>query len=148
MAKGINKAILIGRLGADPELRHTAGGSAVANLSVATSEQWRDKGTGEKRENTEWHRVVLFGKVAEVAGEYLSKGAEVYIEGRLQTRKWQDREGNDRWTTEIIGNDMQMLGGGRGRSGTEAGSGQIPGSARSQPEAKPEPDGLEDDIPF
>lgn len=109
MARGINKVILIGNLGADPEIRYTQANKAVANLRVATSESWRDKQTGEQRENTEWHSVVLFDKTAEVAGEYLTKGSKVYIEGRLQTRKWQDQEGNDRYTTEIVANDMQML---------------------------------------
>ena len=115
MARGVNKVILIGNLGRDPEVRYTAGGAAVANLRIATSEQWRDKQTGEKKENTEWHSVVLFGKLGEIAGEYLKKGRTVYVEGRLQTRKWQDKDGNDRYTTEIVGSDMQMLGGGEGR---------------------------------
>ena len=120
MARGVNKVILVGNLGRDPEVRYTAGGAAVANLRIATSEQWRDKQTGEKKENTEWHSVVLFGKLGEIAGEYLKKGRTVYIEGRLQTRKWQDKDGNDRYTTEIVASDMQMLGGGgegRGDSG-------------------------------
>lgn len=153
MARGINKVILIGNLGADPETRHTAGGNAVANLSVATSESWRDKVSGEMRENTEWHRVVLFGKTAEIAGEYLRKGSKVYLEGRLQTRKWQDRDGNDRWTTEIIANDMQMLDG-RGGSdsmGSSASSGNDYGrqaSDRVGSSQGPGPAGLEDDIPF
>ena len=122
MARGINKVILIGNLGADPEVRHTQGGNAVANLSLATSETWRDKTTGETRENTEWHRVVMFGRLGEIAGEYLKKGSKVYIEGRLQTRKWQDRDGNDRYTTEIVGNEMQMLDG-RGAQGSIVQSG-------------------------
>ena len=109
MARGINKVIIIGNLGQDPETRHTAGGSAVTNLSVATSETWKDKQTGEKKEQTEWHRVVMFARLAEIAGEYLRKGSKVYIEGRLQTRKWQDRDGQDRYTTEIVANDLQML---------------------------------------
>ncbi len=117
MAKGVNKAIIVGNCGRDPEIRHTAGGTAVVNLTVATSEQWRDKQTGEKKENTEWHNVTMFGKLAEIAGEYLKKGRTVYIEGRLQTRKWQDKDGNDRYTTEIVASDMQMLGGGEGRRG-------------------------------
>lgn len=150
MARGINKVILIGNLGADPETRHTAGGNAVANLSVATSESWRDKASGEMRENTEWHRVVLFGKTAEIAGEYLRKGSKVYLEGRLQTRKWQDRDGNDRWTTEIIANDMQMLDG-RGASGAMGSADkdyQRQGSDSRDPAPGPGPEGLEDDIPF
>ncbi len=148
MARGINKVILIGNLGADPETRHTAGGNAVSNLSVATSESWRDRQTGEQRENTEWHKVVLFGKLGEIAGEYLRKGSKVYLEGRLQTRKWQDRDGNDRWTTEIIANEMQMLDS-RGASESMGASGhddRRPGPAARAPSDGP--DGLEDDIPF
>lgn len=116
MARGVNKAILVGNLGRDPEVRYTANGGAVANITIATSEQWRDKQTGEQQERTEWHRVVLFGRLGEIAGEYLKKGQQVYIEGRIQTRKWQDQSGQDRYTTEIVANDMQMLGGGRGGS--------------------------------
>ena len=148
MARGINKVILIGNLGADPETRHTAGGNAVTKLSVATSEAWRDRQSGEQRENTEWHKVVLFGKLGEIAGEYLRKGSKVYLEGRLQTSKWQDRDGNDRWTTEIIANDMQML---DSRGGSEAMGSQDDGYRRSSPAAGSSsggPDGLEDDIPF
>jgi single-strand DNA-binding protein len=115
MARGINKVILIGNLGRDPEVRYTAGGSAVANLRIATTESWRDKQTGEKKESTEWHSVVLFGKTAEIAGEYLKKGRTVYIEGRLQTRKYQDKDGQERYSTEVVASDMQMLGGGEGR---------------------------------
>ncbi len=115
MARGINKVMLIGNLGRDPEVRYTAGGSAVANLRIATTESWKDKQTGEKKEATEWHSVVLFGKLGEIAGEYLKKGRTVYIEGRLQTRKYQDKEGVERYSTEIVGSDMQMLGGGEGR---------------------------------
>jgi single-strand DNA-binding protein len=135
---GINKAIIIGNLGADPETRHTAGGSAVTNINVATSESWKDKQTGEKKEQTEWHRVVMFGKLAEIAGQYLHKGSKVYLEGRLQTRKWQDKDGHDRWTTEIVCNEMQML---------DSKGGQ---SDRGQPEPSTQPGsaGLEDDIPF
>lgn len=111
---GINKVIIIGNLGQDPEIRYTASGSAVANLSVGVSEQWKDKTTGEKKQQTEWMRVVLFGKLAEVAGEYLRKGSQVYIEGKLRTRKWQDQTGQDKYTTEVVvnvGGVMQMLGG-------------------------------------
>ncbi len=148
MARGINKVILIGNLGADPETRHTAGGSAVTNLSIATSESWRDRQTGEQQERTEWHRVVLFAKLAEVAGEYLRKGSKVYIEGRLQTRKWQDRDGNDRWSTEIVGNDMQMLDSrGGGESQDSRGGYDNSNSYSSGPPSSP-PGGLEDDIPF
>ena len=113
MARGLNKVMLIGNLGNDPEIRHTNSGMAVATLSLATAESWKDRDSGETRDKTEWHRVVFFGRVAEVAEQYLRKGSQIYIEGRLQTRKWQDRDGNDRYTTEIVGNDMQMLGGGR-----------------------------------
>ncbi|TVS11639.1 MAG: single-stranded DNA-binding protein [Wenzhouxiangella sp.] len=148
MARGINKVILIGNLGADPETRHTAGGNAVANLSVATSEAWRDRQSGEQRENTEWHRVVLFGKLAEIAGEYLRKGGKVYLEGRLQTRKWQDRDGNDRWTTEIIANEMQMLDSRGGSGSMEDSSGSYSRSDSGNKSPAPSPEGLEDDIPF
>ncbi|MCB1864061.1 MAG: single-stranded DNA-binding protein [Chromatiales bacterium] len=128
MARGINKVILIGNLGADPEVRYMPSGGAVANLRLATSEQWKDKNTGESQERTEWHRVVMFGRLGEIAGEYLKKGAKIYVEGRIQTRKWQNKEGQDQYTTEIVANDMQMLdgrgggegfggGGGAGRSG-------------------------------
>ena len=110
MARGINKVILIGNLGADPETRAVPSGTTVANLRIATSESWRDKQTGEQQERTEWHRVAFFGRLAEVAGEYLRKGSQVYIEGSLRTRKWQDEQGNERYSTEIIGNDLQMLG--------------------------------------
>jgi len=109
MARGINKVILIGNLGQDPEVKYTPNGGAVTNVTVATSESWKDKSTGEQKENTEWHRVVFFRRLAEIVGEYLKKGSKVYIEGKLQTRKWQDKDGNDRYTTEIVANDMQML---------------------------------------
>ena len=110
MARGINKVIVVGNLGADPDSRTMPSGNAVTNISVATSESWNDKETGEKQEKTEWHRVVFFGRLAEIASEYLKKGSQVYIEGKLQTRKWEDKEGNERWTTEIVSNQMQMLG--------------------------------------
>jgi len=110
MARGVNKVILVGNLGRDPEVRYSPNGQAVANVTLATSESWKDKTSGEKQEKTEWHRVVFFGRLAEIAGEYLKKGAQIYIEGRLQTRKWQDKDGKDRYTTEIVANDMQMLG--------------------------------------
>src|SRR2546423_4679003 len=125
MARGINKVIIIGNLGADPETRAMPSGTTVANLRVATSESWRDKQTGEQQERTEWHRVAFFGRLAEVAGEYLRKGSQVYIEGSLRTRKWQDKQGNERYSTEIIGNDMQMLG---SRGGGGAGSAPGPGA--------------------
>jgi single-strand DNA-binding protein len=123
MARGVNKVIIIGNLGADPETRAMPSGTTVANLRVATSESWRDKQTGEQQERTEWHRVALFGRLAEVAGEYLRKGSQVYIEGSLRTRKWQDKQGNERYSTEIVGNDMQMLGGRGGAGGGAAGGG-------------------------
>jgi single-strand DNA-binding protein len=122
MARGINKVILVGNLGADPETRAMPSGSTVANLRIATSESWRDKQSGEQQERTEWHRVVLFGRLGEVAAEYLKKGSQVYIEGSLRTRKWQDKQGVERYSTEIVGNDMQMLGG-RGGGGMGGGSG-------------------------
>lgn len=110
MSKGINKVILVGNLGKDPEMKYTASGIAIANITVATSESWTDKQTNQKVEKTEWHRVVFFRRLAEVVGEYLTKGSQVYIEGKLQTRKWQDQSGQDRYTTEVIGDKMQMLG--------------------------------------
>ena len=111
MARGINKVILIGNLGQDPESRTMPSGATVTNLRLATAEQWKDKQTGERQERTEWHSVAMFGRLAEIAAEYLRKGSQVYIEGRLQTRKWQDKQGNDRYTTEVVANEMQMLGG-------------------------------------
>jgi single-strand DNA-binding protein len=128
MARGVNKVILIGNLGADPETRAMPSGTTVANLRVATSESWRDKQTGEQQERTEWHRVALFGRLAEVAGEYLRKGSQVYIEGSLRTRKWQDKQGNERYSTEIVGNDMQMLGGRGGAAGGASGGGGATGA--------------------
>jgi len=122
MARGINKVILVGNLGADPETRAMPSGSTVANLRIATSESWRDKQSGEQQERTEWHRVVLFGRLGEVAAEYLKKGSQVYIEGSLRTRKWQDKQGVERYSTEIVGNEMQMLGGRGGGGGMGAGS--------------------------
>ncbi len=107
---GINKAIIVGNLGKDPEVRYMPDGTAIANFSVATSESWKDKASGEKKERTEWHRIVVFGKLGEICGEYLSKGKQVYIEGRIQTREWEDKDGNKRYTTEIIASDMKMLG--------------------------------------
>ncbi|UQY43816.1 single-stranded DNA-binding protein [Mixta hanseatica] len=126
-SRGVNKVILVGNLGQDPEVRYMPNGGAVANITLATSESWRDKQTGETKEKTEWHRVVLFGKLAEVAGEYLRKGSQVYIEGSLQTRKWQDQSGQERYTTEVVvnvGGTMQMLGGRQGGgAGAPAGGG-------------------------
>lgn len=126
-SRGVNKVILVGNLGADPEIRYMPNGGAVANITIATSESWRDKATGEQREKTEWHRVALFGKLAEVCGEYLRKGSQVYIEGQLQTRKWQDQSGQDRYTTEVVvqgfNGVMQMLGGRQQGQGGQGGQG-------------------------
>ncbi len=152
MARGINKVILVGNLGADPETRYMPSGSAVTNLSVATSESWKDKQTGEQKERTEWHKVVMFDRLAEIAAEYLKKGSQVYIEGKLQTRKWQDRDGNDRWTTEIRANEMQMLGGrgGAGGGGNFGGGAPSGGGQQGGGNAPPQPgpDDFDDDIPF
>jgi single-strand DNA-binding protein len=144
MARGVNKVILIGNLGADPETRAMPSGTTVANLRVATSESWRDKQTGEQQERTEWHRVALFGRLAEVAGEYLRKGSQVYIEGSLRTRKWQDKEGKDRYSTEIVGNDLQMLGGRGGASGGGAGGGGMAPGGSGAGGGGREPHGGED----
>ena len=122
MARGINKVILVGNLGADPETRYTAGGSAITNIRLATSENWKDKQTGENQERTEWHRVTLFGRLGEIAGEYLKKGRQVYIEGSLRTNKYTDKEGVERFSTDIVANEMQMLGGG-GEGGGSGGGG-------------------------
>ena len=122
MARGVNKVILIGNLGADPETRAMPSGATVANLRIATTENWKDRTSGENQERTEWHRVALFGKLAEIAGEYLKKGSQVYIEGSLRTRKWTDKQGQERYSTEIVGNEMQMLGG-RGGGGAGGGGG-------------------------
>jgi len=130
MARGVNKVILVGNLGADPETRAMPSGSTVANLRIATSESWRDKTSGEQQERTEWHRVALFGRLAEIASEYLRKGSQVYIEGSLRTRKWQDKQVQERYTTEIVGNELQMLGG-RGGAGGGGGGGEGGGGSRS-----------------
>lgn len=152
MARGINKVILVGNLGRDPEIKYTASGGAIANLTIATSDSWNDKQTGEKVEKTEWHRVVAFQRLAEIMGEYLKKGSQVYIEGRLQTRKWQDQNGQDRYTTEIVANDMQMLGGRADAGGpAQAGGGGFRKPANNQQEpAQPayDNDFADDDIPF
>ncbi|MDA0148559.1 MULTISPECIES: single-stranded DNA-binding protein [Vibrio] len=173
-SRGVNKVILVGNLGGDPEVRYMPSGGAVANITVATSESWRDKATGEQREKTEWHRVALFGKLAEVAGEYLRKGSQVYIEGQLQTRKWQDQSGQDRYTTEVVvqgfNGTMQMLGGraqggapaqGMGGQPQQQGWGQPQQPAMQQKPAQPvqqpqqqqpqynePPMDFDDDIPF
>ncbi len=171
MARGVNKVILVGNLGADPETRFTASGSAVSNLSLATSRSWRDKQSGETKEDTEWHRIVTFGRTAEIAGEYLKKGSKVYIEGRLQTRKWQDKSGQDKWTTEIVAEDLQMLdsrgmGGGGGSTASfdqtqdrnprqqqgggsqQQGGGSYGGGSQGNAGGPPPADDFDDDIPF
>ncbi len=143
MARGLNKVMLIGNLGQDPESRTMPSGSTVTNLRIATAEQWKDKQSGERQERTEWHSVSMFGRLAEIATEYLRKGSQVYIEGRLQTRKWQDKQGNDRWTTEIVANEMQMLG---GRGGGSAPMAEPPAQAPSR--APVGGDDFDDEIPF
>ena len=156
MARGVNKVILIGNLGADPETRSMPSGMTVANIRIATSESWKDKQSGEQKERTEWHHVALFGRLGEIAGEYLRKGSQVYIEGSLRTRKWQDKEGRDRYTTEIIANDMQMIGGRGAAAAAVAGSGGSTGSYEAReraPASEPAPagasaEGFDDDIPF
>ena len=162
MARGINKVILVGNLGNDPEVRYANNGSAIANISVATTDSWKDKNTGEQQEKTEWHRVVMFNRLGEIAGEYLKKGSQVYIEGRLQTRKWQDQAGVDKYTTEIVANEMQMLGGrgggemsGGGGGGYQAprqqapAQGQQAAAPQQQKAAQPQPSNdFDDDIPF
>jgi single-strand DNA-binding protein len=151
MSKGtINKVILIGRLGADPELRYTQNGSAVGHLRLATNETYKDKTTGQPNEQTEWHRVVLFGKTAEIAGQYLKKGSSVYIEGRIRTSKWQDQSGQDRYTTEIVANEMQFIGGNRDNSAHETKAEPTESHATfEQQTAPPENNKFnDDDIPF
>lgn len=169
MAKGVNKVILVGNLGADPETRYTANGGAITTIRIATSDSWTDKATGQKQERTEWHRVKFFGKLAEIAGEYLKKGRQVYVEGAIRTDKYTDKEGIERYATDIIANEMQLLGSGgrdgeggggggggmgggsRGpserpqRSGPPSGGGSRPAPARNE---APPPDDFEDDIPF
>ncbi|MCH7898058.1 MAG: single-stranded DNA-binding protein [Proteobacteria bacterium] len=159
MARGVNKVILVGNLGSDPETRYMPSGDAVTNISVATTESWKDKQTGEQKEKTEWHRVVMFRRLGEIAAEYLRKGSQVYIEGKLRTNKWKDRDGNDRYTTEIIADEMQMLGGRGGAGGGDYSSGggsnapsgdgsrgQSGGGKDSPP--PPPADDFDDDIPF
>lgn len=153
MARGVNKCIFIGNLGADPETRYTPSGTAVTNIRIAVSESWKDRQSGEQQERTEWVRVVGFNRLAEIMGEYLQKGSQVYVEGRMQTRKWQDQQGNDRYTTEIVANDMQMLGGrGGGGAGGGAPSGGGGGAQRvggdQQGSGPPPADDFDDDIPF
>jgi single-strand DNA-binding protein len=165
MARGVNKVILVGNLGKDPETRYMPNGKAVTNFTVATSESWKDKQTGEQREQTEWHNIVMYDRLAEIAAEYLRKGSQVYLEGRLRTRKWQDKEGRDRYTTEINANEMQMLGSRAGGGGAGAGGGgggdfargggesqARPAAAGTSGRAAPAPGGgdepFDDDIPF
>lgn len=143
MARGVNKVIVIGNLGQDPDTRYMPSGSAVTNLRIATNESWKDKQTGEQKDRTEWHSVAMFGRLAEIAAEYLRKGSQVYIEGKLRTRKWQDKDGNDRYTTEIIADEMQMLG---GRSG--GGAPAVSESASASAPPQPAGDDFDDDIPF
>lgn len=156
-SRGVNKVIIMGTLGQDPEVKYTLSGAAVCNLSVATSEQWKDKQTGEKKEQTEWHRIVLFGKVAEIAGEYLRKGSQAYFEGQLRTRKWTDNAGVEKYTTEIVvnvGGTMQLIGGkkeadttgGNHRQQSGLGTSQQPGNKPGQQQTNSPP--MEDDIPF
>ena len=155
----VNKVIIVGNLGRDPETRYKPEGAAITNVSVATTDTWKDKQSGEKKEATEWHRVVFFGRLAEIAGEYLKKGSQVYVEGRLRTRKWQDKEGKDRYSTEIVAHTTQMLGSGQGAGDSGArdkGAGDAPsGPPQAKAEGKPAAkkpagkfDDLEDDIPF
>ena len=144
MARGINKVIIVGNLGADPDSRAMPSGNAVTNISVATSESWNDRDTGEKQEKTEWHRVVFFNRLAEIAAQYLKKGSQVYVEGKLQTRKWEDKEGNERWTTEVVANQMQMLG---DRMSKDM-SNDNASSSQSTSDNDFSTDEFDDDIPF
>ncbi len=158
MARGVNKVILVGNLGNDPETRYMPSGDAVTNISVATTESWKDKQSGEQKEKTEWHRVVMFRRLGEIAAEYLRKGSQVYIEGKLRTNKWKDRDGNDRYTTEIIADEMQMLGGRGGAGGGDyssgggsnksSGGGSRDQSGGGQNSPPPPADDFDDDIPF
>lgn len=166
-SRGVNKVILVGNLGKDPEVRYMSSGAAVTNVTIATSESWKDKQSGEQQERTEWHNVVFFNRLAEIAGEYLKKGGKVYVEGSLRTRKWQDKNGQDRYTTEIVANEMQMLdsrGAGGGGAGYSGGSGYSGGQQQQRDNAIPGPsspaqtssappaagsfDDFDDDIPF
>ena len=147
MARGVNKVTLIGNLRNDPELRSTQSGSAVANITLATSESWRDKETQETKERVEWHRVIFFGRLAEVVNEYLRKGSQVYVEGRIQTRKWQDKDGNDRYTTEIVANEMQMLGS-RGTNSESPANQQSASTSQPASQSAIVNEPFDDDIPF
>jgi single-strand DNA-binding protein len=155
MARGVNKVILVGNLGADPETRSMPSGMTVTNIRIATSESWKDKASGAQQERTEWHSVALFGRLGEIAAEYLRKGSQVFVEGKLRTRKWQDKTGNDRYTTEIIADNMQMLGGKGGMGGGGGGGGERAGASappRDDYDQSPAPAGakedFDDDIPF
>jgi len=143
MARGVNKVIIVGNLGADPDAKSMPSGKMVANFSVATTESWNDRDTGERQEKTEWHRVVFFGRIAEIADQYLKKGSQVYVEGKLQTRKWEDRDGNERWTTEIVGSQLEMLGDRMG-----SGSSQSNNMDQSTSKSDFSDDEFDDDIPF
>ena len=145
MSRGVNKVILVGNLGQKPEMRYTATQTAVANLSIATTETWKDKESGENRDKTEWHRVVFFGNLAEIAEKYLDKGSSVYVEGKIQTRKWQDKDGNDRWTTEVLGNQLTMLG---SRNSSDSSPQAESSSNTPFPEDDSGPGLSDDDIPF
>lgn len=142
---GVNKVILVGNLGADPELRYAPSGMAIANFRIATTETWKDK-TGAKQDKTEWHRIVAFGKLAEICGEYLNKGKQIYVEGKIQTRQWEDKDGNKRYTTEVVAQTMQMLGP-AGEKGAASASGGA-GASEEQPPAMENPPAELDDIPF
>jgi len=152
MARGINKVILIGNLGNDPEIRNTSNGNTITNISIATAESWKDKATGDKKEKTEWHRIVFFGRLAEIAGEYLTKGSQVYTEGKVQTRKWQDKGGQDRYSTEIVANEMQMLGSQNvileDNESNQRPRPPKPGHDRTEPTNDPMTDYDFDDVPF
>ncbi len=152
MARGINKVILVGNLGRDPETRYTPEGLAVTNLALATSESWKDKQSGEQQERTEWHRVVMYGRLAEIASEYLKKGAKVYVEGKLRTSKWQDKTtGADRYSTDIVAGEMQMLdgkGGSNGSAAYNAPASQSSSRSQEMPESVSMNDSFDDDIPF
>ncbi len=141
---GVNKVILVGRLGRDPEVRYTSDGTAVTNFTMATSKEWKDKQTGEKKERTEWHKIVAWRRLGEICGEYLAKGKQVYIEGSLQTREWQDQDGNRRWTTEIVADAMQML----GSPGQAPSSFEESGPTQEEDRGTPSNQATEDDIPF
>lgn len=147
MARGVNKVILVGNLGKDPEVRYMPSGNAVANVTLATTDSWKDKQSGEKQERTEWHNIVFYSRLAEIVGEYLKKGSQVYVEGSLRTRKWQDKNGNDRYTTEVIANEMQMLGSRSGSADYSSAAASAPAPAKATATAGGSDD-FDDDIPF